>query len=59
MATIEIDELLKTNTREEVEQILVRLTIAADVLDAKFMIAISLGEIKGDVIDLDDQPGKE
>lgn len=53
METIDIIELLKEHSREEVRQILVDAGLASDLLKAEFVIALSLGESKGDVIVID------
>lgn len=54
MTVIDIMELLKEHTRQDVRQILVNEGIANDLAHAEFIVAISLGESKGDRIRLDE-----
>lgn len=57
-AEIEIGELLKIYPRDDVVELMIRFGIAVDEIDARFMIAIILGETKGDVLDVSERHSK-
>lgn len=56
MATIDIVALLEERDREEVKRLLVDEGIANDLGHAEYIIAISLGESKGDRIEVNEGP---
>lgn len=55
-----IEDLLNEGyTREEVRAILVASGVAPNEERAEFMIAVALGEISGDLVDLSEVDGEE
>ena len=55
-----IEDLLNEGyTREEVRAILVANGIAPNEARAEFMIAVALGEIDGDLVDMSEVDGEE